>query len=333
MITTKTITGIAAGLALGLSASVASAKDLAFAVFVPAASPTIQKVYQPWVDWFNEEAAGEDVQIKLFPGGTLGRNPLTQAQMVADGVADLALTVPAYTPGVYPDFDMFELPGFARNTSEGSRAALELHQEGYLTGYEDYYVVAIYTSGAYMIHTADPVGSVAELSGKKLRVAGQIQTAVAEALDAVPQNMGAGEMAENIDRGLIDGAMTDASVAKTFRVSDVATHHFDTSLGVLAFAIVMNKDSYEGLSDKAKELLGQSGQFIVDRQIETYGPAVEANKESWAEDDAHTFVTPTEADEALIAEKVRPVIDMVSEAASPGLLDAYKAKLEDIRNR
>ena len=83
----RTLTGLAAGIALTMTAPAAMARDLAFAVFVPAASPTVQRIYQPWVDWFNAEAADDDVQISLFAGGTLGRNPLAQAQMVADGVA------------------------------------------------------------------------------------------------------------------------------------------------------------------------------------------------------------------------------------------------------
>lgn len=327
------LTGLAAGLALSLTASVAGARDLAFAVFVPAASPTVQQIYQPWVDWFNAGAAGDDVQITLYAGGTLGRNPTAQAQMVADGVADLALTVPAYTPGVFPDFDMFELPGFASNVREGSLAALELHQEGLLHGYEDYYVVAMYSSGAYMLHTRDAVNTIDDLSGMRIRVAGQIQTAVVEALGGVPQSMGAGEMAEAIDRGLIDGAMSDASVARTFRVADVAMHHYDANLGVLVFAIVMNRGVYDSLPDHVKDLLAQSGQFIADRQIESYGAAIEANMQAWQDSPDHTVVIPSAADRAEIAARVQPVVDMVAAHATPGLIEAYEAKLEDIRSR
>lgn len=329
----KSLVGLTAGLVFGIGATTAMAKDLAFSVFVPAASPTIQKVYQPWVDWFNEQAAADDVKIVLYAGGSLGRNPTAQAQMVADGVADLALTVPAYTPGVFPDYDMFELPGFATNTREGSLAALELQKEGLLRGYEDYYVIAMYTSGAYMIHSTEPVNTIDDVAGMEIRVAGQIQTDVMKALGGVPRNMRAGEMAENIDRGLIQGAMTDASVAKTFRVADVAKHHYGASLGVLVFSIVMNKSVYESMPDGVKELLGQSGQFLVDRQIESYGPAIEANLAKWQEDPDHTVVIPTAEDEAEIARRVQPVIDAVTAAASPGLIDAYKARLQDIRNR
>jgi len=329
----RTLTGLAAGIALTLAAPVAMARDLAFAVFVPAASPTVQRIYQPWVDWFNAGAAANDVQITLYAGGTLGRNPLAQAQMVADGVADLALTVPSYTPGVFPDFDVFELPGFATDTREGSLAALELHQEGRLRGYEDYYVVAMYSSGAYQIHTRDPMPTIDDLAGRRIRVAGQIQTAVIEALGGVPQNLGAGEMAENIDRGLIDGAMTDASVARTFRVADVAPNHYDANLGVLVFAIVMNRGVYDSLPDPVKDLLAQSGQFIADRQIAEYGAAIDANMAAWRADPAHTVVTPSDAERAAIAARVQPVIDRVAAAASPGLIEAYAAKLDDIRAR
>ncbi|CUH63085.1 C4-dicarboxylate-binding periplasmic protein precursor [Thalassovita gelatinovora] len=329
----KNLTGLAAGFVLSLTASVADARDLAFAVFVPAASPTVQKIYQPWVDWFNAEATNDDVQISLFAGGTLGRNPRAQAQMVADGVADLALTVPAYTPGVFPDFDMFELPGFANDVREGSLASLEMHQEGLLHGYENYYVVAMYSSGAYMLHTRDAVNSIDDLSGMRIRVGGQIQTAVIESLGGVPQSMSAGEMAENIDRGLIDGAMSDASVARTFRVADVAMNHYDANLGVLVFAIVMNRDVYASLSDHAKELLAQSGQFIADRQIENYGVAINGNIQGWQDSADHSVVIPEDADRAEIATRVQPVIDMVAANASPGLIEAYKAKLKDIRNR
>lgn len=329
----RNLTGLAAGLALSLTASVAGARDLAFAVFVPAASPTVREIYQPWVDWFNGQAAADDVQITLYAGGTLGRSPLAQAQMVADGVADLALTVPSYTPGVFPDFDMFELPGFATNVREGSLAALELYQEGHLHGYEDYYVVAMYSSGAYMLHTREAMPTIDDLAGLRIRVGGQIQTAVIEALGGVPQNMSAGEMAENIDRGLIDGAVADASVARTFRVADVATNHYDANLGVLVFAIVMNHSVYDGLSDHVKDLLAQSGQFIADHQIESYGAAIAANMQAWEDSPDHTVVTPSDADRAEIVARVQPVIDQVAANATPGLIEAFTAKLEDIRSR
>ena len=44
-------------------------------------------------------------------------------------------------------------------------------------------------------------------------------------------------------------------------------------------------------------------------------------------------MTPSDAERAAIAARVQPVIDRVAAAASPGLIEAYTAKLDDIRAR
>lgn len=324
---------LALGALLAVGAGTASAKELAFGTFVPAASPTVTKIYTPWIEWFNQRAGEHGVTIKLFPGGTLGRNPRAQEQLVRDGVADLTITVPAYTPGVYPDYDIFELPGIASDVREATLAAVELAAENKLSGYEDFHVVATYTSGPYMLHTKEPVESFEDIADKRIRVAGQIQTAVVEALGGVPQNMSALEMAENIDRGLIDGAMTDASVAKTFRVADVAKNHFATELGVLPFLIIMNKGVYEDLPQPVKDVLAESPAFIADKQIEHYGSAIDNNMMGWKESEDHSVVMQSDADAEKIAAAVAPVFDKVDAAAAPGLIDAYRAKVEEIRGR
>lgn len=325
--------GTMTAMALALSGAAAQARELTFATFVPASSPTVEAVFQPWVDWFNEQAAAEDISVKLYAGGTLGRNPAAQAELVANGVADITITVPSYTPGVYPDYDIFELPGFAADAAEGSNAVKALYEEGMLRGYEDFEVIGAYTSGSYMLHSKPPIASYADIKDKKFRVSGQVQTQIVNALGAVPENMNALEMAENIDRGLIDGAVADASVAKTFRVSDVATNHYAADLGVLVFVIIMNKDVYEELPDSVKTALEDSRQFFVDRQVESYVPAVEANLAEWDGKGGHTVVIPSEADREQLLAAVQPVVEAVEAAATDGLLDAYRAKLEEFRAR
>ena len=59
----KALGGFALGAALTLSAPAVLAQELAFATFIPAASPTITQVYQPWIDAFNEKHAADDVSF------------------------------------------------------------------------------------------------------------------------------------------------------------------------------------------------------------------------------------------------------------------------------
>ena len=62
----KNLIGLMAATLVGIGSSAVQAKELAFAVFVPATSPTVTKIYEPWVKWFNEKTAGDDVSIKLL---------------------------------------------------------------------------------------------------------------------------------------------------------------------------------------------------------------------------------------------------------------------------
>jgi len=80
------------GTTMGASAS-AEAVKLKFAIFVPDTEQTYLTVFKPFAEAVNKEGAGI-VEIDLFPNGALGRSPVQQAQMVLDGLADIAWIVP-----------------------------------------------------------------------------------------------------------------------------------------------------------------------------------------------------------------------------------------------
>ena len=112
-------------------ASGAQAQEkLKFAVFTPDAEMTHQIVMKPWAEKVNRDSGGT-LDIQTFPNGALGRNPGLQTKMLQDGVADIAWVIPSYTPGVYLDDDVFELPNVIQNSVEGSVAAWRLLQEGH----------------------------------------------------------------------------------------------------------------------------------------------------------------------------------------------------------
>ena len=50
--------------------------------------------------------------FKLYPGSILGAPP-AQAELVKKGVADVALVVPTYTPGLFPMSSVVEIPAMA----------------------------------------------------------------------------------------------------------------------------------------------------------------------------------------------------------------------------
>ena len=136
--------------AVGIASGAQAQEKLKFAVFTPDAEMTHQIMMKPWAEKVNKESGGT-LDIQTFPNGALGRNPGLQTKMLQDGVADIAWVIPSYTPGVYLDDDVFELPNVIQNSTEGSVAAWRLLQKGMLRGYEQYYMIGLFTSSPYTI--------------------------------------------------------------------------------------------------------------------------------------------------------------------------------------
>src|SRR5688572_21474935 len=124
--------GCALAWSLGAAAQVT---ELKFAAFPPPQGALIADVLGPWVKQVNEELKGT-VNVRLFPGGTLGRDPVQQFKLVRDRVADIAYVVMGYTPGEFPDSTIFELPFAVESSLEGSVAHWRLVEKGQLRGYD-----------------------------------------------------------------------------------------------------------------------------------------------------------------------------------------------------
>src|SRR6185295_8282101 len=122
-------------------------------------------------------------------------------KMLQDGVADIAWVIPSYTPGVYLDDDVFELPNIIQDSVEGSVAAWRLLQKGMLRGYEPYYMIGLFTTSPYTFHTTFKFANAEGLKGKKIRAVGTISTESIKALGAVPEGMPITQLVEAISRG------------------------------------------------------------------------------------------------------------------------------------
>ena len=134
---------------------------LKLSAFIPDQAPTFAQVIKPWADAINAEGEGI-LKIDTFPGGALGGNPGLQAKMVTDGVADIALVIPAYSPGRFPDDEVMELPSMVKTSTESSVALWRLYDRGLLRGYDDFRVIMLSTTNPYAIHTKEPVRTMAD---------------------------------------------------------------------------------------------------------------------------------------------------------------------------
>jgi TRAP-type C4-dicarboxylate transport system substrate-binding protein len=324
---------VAATAFAALSAAAGAQEKLKFAVFTPDNEMTHQVVMKPWVAKVNKDAGGT-IEIQTFPNGALGRNPGLQTKMLQDGVADIAWVIPSYTPGVYLDDDVFELPNIIHDSVEGSVAAWRLLQKNMLRGYDGFHMIGLFTSAPYTFHTNYKVTKAEDLKGKKIRAVGAISTETIRALGAVPEGMPFTQLVEAISRGVIDGTTGHPIAVHDFGVVRVTNSHFLGRIGTVTLGIFMSKKKFDSLPAPAKaaiekhkgEALSRAfGKMSEDRNAELIA--------EWKKDPKRTVTEPTKEQNAAWDKALAPVV-ATWEAKDPrnkALLAALRAELAKVR--
>jgi TRAP-type C4-dicarboxylate transport system substrate-binding protein len=290
-------TAAAAPAAALLGAPLARAEEhLKWAVFTPDSEVTFRTVMKPFAETVQRETAGA-VVFDLFPNGALGRSPGQQPQMVLDGVADVAWVVQSYSPGRFPDTEVLELPGVFKDLRESSLVATRLDQRKALNDYGDYFVIGLWGTAPYSIHTNFPVNSIADLKGKTIRASSKMESAALRAFGAVPIGMPVTEIPEAVSRGTISGTTSHMSPFFDFGLDRVTNNHFFIGLGVVPLAVLMNKKKFEALPAPAQDVIKRNaGDALTKIWIESITSYNAANLEKLKANPKNKVVFPSQAE-------------------------------------
>lgn len=331
MLTRIVIAGFAL---LTLSAAVrAEPTALKMAYFGGPKNPTYSDVMVPWAKEVSEASKGT-IKIDAYPGGTLGRNPRAQVKLVLDEVADLAFFVPSYTPGRFPDNEVMELPGLFRSNLESGVAIWRLYEKGLLRGYDKFKVLMLVTTAPYTMHTKDPVKKIEDLKGMKIRAGGPVAGATLRALGAVPVGMPITAVAESISKGILDGTASDWNVAYSFRIVDIAKHHYMGLLGTVPIGVIMSENRWDKLPAAAKAAFDGIGGEELARRNGKVNIAVQDELEAKTRKEKdHHFVDLDEKAQKRWEETLQPVIDEWASNHPNGkvLLETVKKTVASVR--
>ncbi len=307
---------------------------LKFAVFTPDKEQTFLTTMKPFAEAVNKEAKGS-VEIDLFPNGALGRSPLTQAQMVLDGVADIAWVIASYTPGRFQENEVLELPGLFRDLKESTTVYTRLVTSGQLKGYDEYFVIGTFGTAPYSIHSRGQITSLADIKGKKIRSSGAIEGATIKALGGVPIGMPVTEVPEAVSRGTVDGTTSHPSPLFDFGIARVTTAHYFTRLGIVPLAILLNKKKFDSLPKPAQDAIRKySGEWVAVRFNEGIGAYNDSLVKQLQDDPKRKVVFPSDAELAAARTAYQPVIAEWA-ARSPRnaeLLKAVEAEIAKVRS-
>jgi TRAP-type transport system periplasmic protein len=241
---------------------------LQFATFWPAGDFQVAEGHQAWADEISARVAAETPHTVDFEWhyaqALLSMPELFEG--TAQGVADIATTCPAYTPGLFPITEAFELPGYNNDNALVSSVTMheawkqsELLQEEYA----DVKIMHFWATGPGAFITNTPVSSMEDLSGLDIRAVGGTIPWVA-ALGANPVSFGMGASYENLETGVVDGLLAPTDVLKGFKLAEVTKYvTLSPPTYNIIFMKVMNWDTWNSLPASVQKIFDEVNEKYV----------------------------------------------------------------------
>jgi TRAP-type transport system periplasmic protein len=207
--------------------------------------------FTPFADKLTELSGGE-LTVKQYAGGTLNSNPALQYSTVVEGVTDVAFGISSYTYDLFPISSSISVPGVCNSGIDCTEALWRA--KDLIEGEFDAKLIAMWSNEPMAIVTRDkPIRTLEDFKGLKIRVSSNIEADFLSALGAAPVSQSVSEINQNLANGTIDAIAIDPTSIRDFKLYEPANY---VTLGMptsgLAFWLLMNKQSYEGLSDEGK---------------------------------------------------------------------------------
>ena len=288
----------AAAIASALPGTVptAEAATLKWGTFEPAQGSPARNNYIPWMRQVEKDSNGT-LTFQEFWGGALSRSPAKQFELMMNGIQDVAMTLPSYVQALFPEFGMFELPFTFRNAVEGATAEWRLYEEGLLSGLDKVKVVSIYNNGNSALHFNKRIEKLEDMKGFKIRTAGPEEADLIATLGGAPVAMAISQVAESLNRGVIDGTLNGWNANSTFKITPLIKSHYEAPFGVRTFFFSIRKDAYEALPEAARKAIDKNSGLETSKAFAASFDRENAKtRDEAAKDPDRNLISPPEAE-------------------------------------
>lgn len=259
----KFITMILALGAVMLPGQASAEKVMRVGSWLPPKHTMNKDVLPTWGKWISEATEGR-VTLKIeYPGG----HPKAMLGNVQDGVFDAAWTFHGYFPGRFKLTKIVELPGLGAGAEAASVAHWRINKKYLHKAGEHKGVIlgALFTHGPGQIHLREPINSLKEMDGKKIRIGGGVQTDIANRMGVKGVAAPGSKVYEILSQGVADGVFMPMGEKRTLRLKEVApfTMKFPTGMYLGSFGVFLNKDFLDSLSAQDRTaVLSVSGEKL-----------------------------------------------------------------------
>jgi len=329
---------VAAALVTTGVSTTASARSLMFADSFPL-SHTLSTDGTVW--WMNrvKTLTDGDISFRHFPAEQLAKASEI-LQKIEDGVIQAGYVGTGYVSDELPLNGALMLPGEVRDTVNASRAYWQLlksdsplRQEFLDNGVVPVY--AIMLPPYQLVLKRGPVSKLADLRGLKLRSTGSLNLVV-QAVGANPVSMAAPDAYLAIQRGTLDGTVLPITSIAPYKVNEV-TKSLSTNgrFGSFGITVVMDKATYDGLSESEKKAVDRAGDETVAHLSGVVEKEVATDLAEFRDQGMAVYELPEAMQTALEPKYESAQRDWVKRMKARGLdgqaaIDAYEAALKQV---
>jgi TRAP-type C4-dicarboxylate transport system substrate-binding protein len=214
----------------------------------------VSQMVIPWSDRLSKASEGT-LEITVFPAGQLGGNEVS-LDAIKSGVQDIGWINTQYYPGKFNKSEVGLLPFEVVKSEAASEAMWRLFRSGLIADeFADLKLLAIWAYPASTVHTTFAARRLEDFKGKKIATIGQFASEVAKHLGATPVAIEFTENYPAIQRGTVNGTLLQWTAVQPLRLWEVAKFHTEAGVYGAVTMIAMNKQSYDKLPAKAKEVI------------------------------------------------------------------------------
>ena len=280
-----------------------------------------------------EEAAEGQIDVQVFHGGTMGTATDT-IDMLRNGTCDIGWGVQSLYADTFPVTEVFHLPMIdIDSATEGSTAIWNFYNDyDYMDAeYSEFHVLLLHTNCQSPISTTSKkIESVSDFAGMQIRANSGPPTSFVTNLGATPAFCSINDLYSNLEKGVMDGCLTDYHGIYAVNLEEVIEYMLDVNVGVSAYFLMMNQDSYDALPEDLQTIVDETSVEAIS-YTEEWDTVEEEQREALA-DKLYTLEDDAMAELQAIADQtIEEWIEEMNEEGYDGQ-GIYDAAMEEIQN-
>lgn len=245
----------------GATGGAADGESTELVVATMAEAGTVGEAVQNWfVSEVESRSEGRLTFDVTAPNSLCPANEISVC--TSDGRADVGVSIPDYTPQMFPQITVVSVPFVAADQQALMQALYDVNHEheGAMQVWDDnnLTMIAHWSAGRLVMASDEPVESIEDMQGLRWRVSGPYLQRAVEAAGGSNVALAAPETYEGIERGVADAASFALDGMVAYQLLELLPHYTDPGTGHYnTFGMWFNRDVYEGLPDDLRQIVDE----------------------------------------------------------------------------